>query len=63
MKKCALVIGHKKSSPGARNAMSGMTEFTFNEALAIDIEKHVNNVDIQRVYRRTYDSYPKILMS
>jgi N-acetylmuramoyl-L-alanine amidase len=58
MKKCALVIGHKKSSPGASNSSSGLTEFVFNEKLAIDIEKEVSGVEVQRVYRRTYNSLP-----
>ena len=57
MKKCALVIGHKKSSPGASNKM-GLTEFAFNEKLAMEIEDKVNDVDIQRIYRRTYNTLP-----
>ena len=58
MKKCALVIGHKKTSPGASNKEVGLTEFEFNDELAIEIEKEVGNVDIQRVYRRTYNTLP-----
>lgn len=58
MKKCALVIGHKKTSPGALNKESGLAEFQFNDELAIDIEKEVNDVEVQRVYRRTYNSLP-----
>ncbi len=58
MKKCALVIGHKKSSPGASNNSSGVTEFLFNDKLAIDIEEEVSGVEVQRVYRRTYNSLP-----
>lgn len=58
MNKCALVIGHKKSSPGASNKNSGLTEFTFNEALAMEIESEVSGVKAQRVYRRTYSSLP-----
>jgi len=57
MKKCALVIGHKKSSPGASNEM-GLTEFAFNEKLAIEIEDEVNDVVTQRIYRRTYNTLP-----
>ena len=38
MKLCALVIGHKKTSPGAINKQSGVSEFKFNDALAQDIE-------------------------
>ncbi|RLI51747.1 MAG: hypothetical protein DRO93_15805, partial [Candidatus Thorarchaeota archaeon] len=57
-KLCALVIGHKKTSPGAINKKTGITEFEFNDDLAIRIEKKVKNVDIQRVYRRTYKELP-----
>jgi N-acetylmuramoyl-L-alanine amidase len=55
---CALVIGHKKTSPGASNSSSGLNEFTFNESLSIDIEKRVKGVQIQRIYRRTYKTLP-----
>ena len=57
-KLCALVIGHKKRSPGAINANSNLSEFDFNEILALRIEKKVQNVEIQRVYRRTYKELP-----
>ena len=57
-KLCALVIGHKKNSPGAKNKNSNLMEFDFNEALALSIEKKVKNVEIQRVYRRTYNQLP-----
>ncbi len=58
MKKCALVIGHKRTSPGASNRLSGLTEFAFNDALSIEIESEVSGVEVQRVYRRTYNSLP-----
>lgn len=58
MNKCALVIGHKKSSPGASNNSSGLTEFVFNDKLALDIEEEISGVQVQRVYRRTYNSLP-----
>ena len=57
-KLCALVIGHKKRSPGAVNENFGISEFDFNEDLAFRIEKKVNAVDVQRVYRRTYQELP-----
>lgn len=65
-KKCALVIGHKASSPGAVNENSGVSEFEFNEDLSIRIENHYNdnpdlykNVEIVRVYRKTnYENLP-----
>ncbi len=55
---CALVIGHKKASPGAVNRRTGLTEFAFNEDLAMRIERQVRKVGIQRVYRRTYRELP-----
>ena len=55
---CALVIGHKKASPGAVNRRTGLTEFAFNEDLAMRIERQVRQVGIQRVYRRTYRELP-----
>jgi len=57
MKKlCALVIGHKRTSPGAVNARDNLSEFQFNDRLAALIEEKV--VDVQRVYRRTYHELP-----
>jgi len=57
-KLCALVIGHKKYSPGAINADTGLSEFEFNEDLALRIEKRLEKVKIQRIYRRTYNELP-----
>ena len=57
-KLCALVIGHKKDSPGAGNKRAGIHEFEFNEDLAIRIEKKTQNTKIQRVYRRTWGELP-----
>ena len=61
MKTCALVIGHKSTSQGALNKASGMTEFTLNEQLAMEIGSAITGVNIQRVYRRTYRSLPEDL--
>ena len=58
MKTCALVIGYKKSSPGAVNESNNITEFVFNDRLSQDIEDSVKDVIVQRVYRRTYISLP-----
>ncbi len=55
---CALIVGHKHSSPGAVNEASGTTEFEFNDALARDIESRQSDVIIHRVYRRTYETLP-----
>ena len=53
-KLCALIIGHKKHSPGAINAKANLSEFDFNEGLALRIEKKVQKTEMQRIYRRTY---------
>ena len=58
MAKCALVIGHKPSSPGAVNLASGTTEFDFNNGLSTDIINLVENVEVERVYRDTYRGLP-----
>lgn len=59
MKKiCALVIGHKSESPGAKSS-TGITEFDFNDILSRLIEQKVKKVKIKRVYRDTYQKLPK----
>jgi N-acetylmuramoyl-L-alanine amidase len=59
MKKlCAIVIGHKRKSPGARNKNQNLYEFDFNDDLALRIERKMEDTDIQRVYRRTYNLLP-----
>jgi len=58
MRLCALVIGHKKMSPGAVNEATGLSEFDFNDHLSIMIEKRVKRVLVQRVYRRTLAELP-----
>jgi len=57
-KRCALVIGHKKESPGAINKNSDLSEYQFNEKLAPMIEQKVKNTGIHRVYRKTYATLP-----
>ncbi len=57
-KRCALVIGHKKDSPGAMNENSNVSEFEFNEELVLLIEEKVKNTNVYRVYRRTYATLP-----
>ena len=57
-KLCALVIGHKKSSPGARNDKADLSEFDFNDNLSLHIEKKITEADVQRIYRRTYKELP-----
>ena len=57
-KLCALVIGHKKFSPGAVNETSNLTEFDFNDHLSVMIERQVKKARVQRIYRRTYRELP-----
>jgi N-acetylmuramoyl-L-alanine amidase len=57
-KLCALVIGHKKLSSGAINAKANLSEFDFNEDLALRIERKVMRAKVQRIYRRTYKELP-----
>ena len=57
-KKCALVIDHKKDSPGGLNEKNNINEFEFNEKLVPLIEEKVKNTNVQRVYRRTYAGLP-----
>ena len=50
--KIALVIGHKESSQGAKNA-NGVTEFQYNKMLVSMINSilHGSDVDVEIVYR------------
>ena len=57
-KKCALVIGHKKTSPGALNPNSDIKEFEFNDTLALRVEGKATTTEVQRIYRRTYKDLP-----
>lgn len=57
-KLCALVIGHKKNSPGHKNTDKDISEFDFNDELARRIEKKVEKALVQRVYRRTVKQLP-----
>lgn len=54
--RCALVVGHKSSSPGAVNATQSLSEFEFNARLAVDIWKrfYESRVELVIVWRRTY---------
>ena len=55
--RCALVVGHKSSSPGAVNPARSLSEFEFNARLALDVWKRLSTtsqVEIILVWRRTY---------
>lgn len=51
MQTCALVIGHKKESPGACNTNYGDSEYEFNNVLAGMIEDRMKKGSIIKVYR------------
>lgn len=57
-KLCALVIGHKKGSPGAVNIKANLSEFDFNNNLAGIIEEQVRQIAVKLVYRKTYTELP-----
>jgi len=52
-----LIIGHKQSSPGARDPITGVTEYDFNKKLATDIISRTD-LEIQVVYREQYKGLP-----
>lgn len=58
MKKCVLVVGHRKGSPGAKNAAEGVTEFSFNDELAKFISASAGDVKVVIVYRDSYMGLP-----
>jgi N-acetylmuramoyl-L-alanine amidase len=61
MKLCALAIGHKRSSPGAVNPTTGLSEFAFNEPVSLKVAEmlqHSPHVRVIRVYRREYRDLP-----
>lgn len=58
---CAIVVGHKKTSPGAYNETYHISEFEYNNDIAIKIDKILSDskiVNTQIIYRRTYKSLP-----
>lgn len=57
-KRCVLVVGHRKDSPGFVNKNRNISEFDFNEQLVPLIEKKVRNATIYQVHRRTYALLP-----
>lgn len=58
--KCALVVGHKKESPGALNE-TGITEFEFNNNVAKEIIKKTTNTVL--IYRTTAKNLPSDINS
>lgn len=65
MKKCALVVGHKPSSPGACNKTYRICEYEFNDSLIEQIRTSLvdaidpdGGIEIVVVYRDTYKGLP-----
>lgn len=55
----ALIVGHKPTSPGAVNAVSGISEFEFNDALTRTlIDEYAGPHTLTKVYRDTYGGLP-----
>ena len=59
MKICC-IVGHSKRKQGASNKRTGLTEFSYNESLVLEIGEELarmgHNVNI--VYRQTYKQLP-----
>lgn len=58
MYKVALVVGHRKRSPGAVNKASGLSEFAFNNDLAKFIKHSTAFCEVEIVYRDSYAALP-----
>lgn len=56
--KVALVVGHRKGSPGAVNKTTGISEFAFNSDLAEFIKAAVGFCQVEVVYRKGYMGLP-----
>ena len=50
-KTCALVVGHRPGARGAVNEARGLTEFTYNDALATLIKAKVSKAAVEIVHR------------
>ena len=58
MYKVAIVVGHRKGSPGAANPTTGISEFSFNSDLAEFIKTSVQFCEVEVVYRDSYTALP-----
>ena len=56
--KIALVVGHRKGSPGAVNKTTGISEFAFNKDLAEFIKTTMQFCEVEVVYRDSYMGLP-----
>ena len=62
-KLCALVVGHTRGSQGAVNKSTGLTEFDFNNGMAVRVKLKSEAVKIEIVYRDTYKGLPSKINS
>ncbi len=60
--KCALIIGHKASRPGACNSKHQMCEYQFNDSLAVEIYDQMKvdhpHIHLVIIHRRSYKTLP-----
>lgn len=56
--KVAIVVGHRKGSPGAINKITGISEFSFNSDLAEFIKASIAFCQTVVVYRESYQGLP-----
>ena len=58
--KFALIVGHSRTSQGASNKTSKMTEFNYNKQIIIELKLKLEALghDVNIVYRRTYATLP-----
>ena len=59
-KKIALIVGHSKSSQGAENEKSNLSEYQFNSALALHVRYQLEKLGfiVTVVYRDSYNALP-----
>lgn len=57
MRKLAVVVGHNAISKGAFSKHLKVSEFDFNSELALAIQRHAGNVDVQIFHRIDVGSY------
>lgn len=59
--KIALIIGHSKTSQGASNKRSRLTEFNYNKQIVLQLKAKLEALghSINVVYRRTYATLPE----
>lgn len=62
MKTVSLVIGHTSKKTGSLNKCSGITEFSFNEKLALDVAELLHEKsNVKIIYRQSYRGLPDLI--